>query len=287
MADDEEKKIEVPRQRSPAYPYIALDAAIERVGKLYSQLRDHAQPREVLAKVYGKPATSSATIQTFATLLQYGLLENVAMSGERRMRVSALAREVLHPHAPTDKVAAAKKTAALKPPIFAELWEKFGDTSTISESVPLFYLTSDRERDHDSVFTDKAAAEVLRIYRGTLDYAGLSDSDKTAGEGEIEVAPVADSSKEHGPKKDPNAERPLVRDLDPPPMRRSFEMASGERELQTGMLSKTASYRVIVSGPIGVREIERLIAKLELDKEILADSDSEERDAETIKRDFP
>ena len=44
----------------------------------------------------------------------------------------------------------------------------------------------------------------------------------------------------------------------------------GERELTAGLLSKEASFRLIVSGPVGVREIERLIRKLELDKEILA-----------------
>jgi hypothetical protein len=44
-----------------------------------------------------------------------------------------------------------------------------------------------------------------------------------------------------------------------------------ERELTTGLLSKETSFRLIVSGPIGVREIDRLIRKLELGKEILAD----------------
>ena len=44
----------------------------------------------------------------------------------------------------------------------------------------------------------------------------------------------------------------------------------GERELTTGLLSKEARFRLIVSGPVGAREIERLIRKLELDKEILA-----------------
>ena len=49
----------------------------------------------------------------------------------------------------------------------------------------------------------------------------------------------------------------------------------GERELTTGLLSKDASFRLIVNGPVGVREIERLIRKLELDKEILADEGQE------------
>lgn len=46
-----------------------------------------------------------------------------------------------------------------------------------------------------------------------------------------------------------------------------------ERELTTGLLSRDSSFRLIVSGPIGAREIERLIRKLQIDKEILADVD--------------
>jgi hypothetical protein len=45
---------------------------------------------------------------------------------------------------------------------------------------------------------------------------------------------------------------------------------AGERELTTGLLPKEASFRLIVSGKIGVKEIERLIQKFEIDKEILA-----------------
>ena len=41
---------------------------------------------------------------------------------------------------------------------------------------------------------------------------------------------------------------------------------AGERELTTRLLAKEASFRLIVSGKIGVKEIERLIQKLEIDK---------------------
>lgn len=44
--------------------------------------------------------------------------------------------------------------------------------------------------------------------------------------------------------------------------------------MTTGLLSKDASFRLIVTGQIGVKEIERLIAKLEIDKEILAEADA-------------
>jgi len=58
-----------------------------------------------------------------------------------------------------------------------------------------------------------------------------------------------------------------------PPFMAPAKLAQGERELTTGLLSKNASFRLIVSGDVGVKEIERLIAKLELDKEILGESD--------------
>lgn len=264
MSDDEVVS-KTPQARSPKYPYIALDLAIERVKKIYEEIREHAQPREVVAKAYGKPIKSSATLQTFATLIQYGLLENVLVNGDRRLRVSQLAQTILHPHAPQDKVAAATQEAAMAPPIFRELWEKFGDTSGLNESMPLYYLTVDRATEHDSVFTEKAAADVLRVYQATIDYANIGQPDKTP----LDDSPSTEDSsgvEDQGGGK--------VLGAPPPPQVGKTQMAEGERELQSGMLSKGgATYRVIVSGQIGQKEIERLIAKLELDKEMLADDD--------------
>lgn len=275
MEQAENNSIKAPQPRSPTYPYISLDAALERASVIYGKIHDQPQPREVLAKAYGKPATSSATIQTFATLSQYGLLENVVQEGARKMRVTKLAREILHPYAPNDKVAAAKKDAALMPAIFRELWERYGDSKKYGDEVVLYYLTHDRESEHGSVFTERAAKEVLRIYRATMDYAGLVTSDKMQTEKPEEEGSPADNpplDERTDDGEDQKQREPL---LPAGSSKRSVEMATGERELQTGILSKGASYRVIVTGKVGVREIERLIAKLELDKEILAASDDE------------
>ncbi len=53
-------------------------------------------------------------------------------------------------------------------------------------------------------------------------------------------------------------------------------MMAGERELTTGLLSKETNFRLIVGGTVGVKEIERLIAKLELDQESPAEPDQNE-----------
>lgn len=271
--DTASEKLQTPKHRSPKYPYIALDLALERVGKIYAGIRDHAQPREVVAKVYGKPATSSATIQTFATLLQYGLLENVAEGDIRRLRVSEAARDILHPHAPPDRIAAAKRKAALSPPIFAELWDKYGDATDVDDGLPLYYLTRDRASEHGSVFMERAAEEVLRVYRATVAYAGLSGFDKFEQESSEEGDEQEDNEPE-SKRDDDKAQKGSGAVADPPASPRRIETMRDERELQTGMLSKQgATYRIIVSGHVGVKEIERLIARLELDKEMLAEED--------------
>jgi hypothetical protein len=56
-----------------------------------------------------------------------------------------------------------------------------------------------------------------------------------------------------------------------------------ERELKAGPLSKESSFRLIVAGKVGVKEIEHLIRQLELDKEILADQTNIDAELEAGK----
>ena len=269
-----EEGLDIAQQRSPKYPYIALDTAVERIRKIFGTIRDTAQPRDVVAQAYGKPVTSSATIQTFATLLQYGLLETVQhSSGQRRLRVSNAAKAFTNPNAPEHVVVAARKTAALAPPIFQELWTTFGPAEGLHDSAPLYYLTHDRAHLQRAIFTERAAQDVLRTYRATLSFADLSEADRLgqdeAGEAAVESEEVREEVSTVPGRGDPAPDRNADR---------RFDMSLGERELQTGMLSKTAAYRVVVSGPIGVKEIERLIRRLEMDKEILADDSVSDTD---------
>ena len=57
---------------------------------------------------------------------------------------------------------------------------------------------------------------------------------------------------------------------------RQASAGEGERLLTTGLLAKGASFKLIVSGHVGPKEIDILIRKLELDKEILADADHDD-----------
>jgi hypothetical protein len=69
----------------------------------------------------------------------------------------------------------------------------------------------------------------------------------------------------------------------PPPRQKERQKMEGERTLLKGILSTEADFEVLVSGPVGVKEIDRLIQKLELDKEILAEkSKKPESDADDL-----
>lgn len=179
MAEESNGDLSAAKQRSPAFPYITLDMAIERVRLIYQKIRDFPQNREQMSKAYGKPATSSATIQTLATLQQYGLVETVIVNSERRLKVSDLAKVILNPNAPKTKYEDAIAKAALLPPVFRELWDSYGDLSDISDSVPLYHLTHDRRTSHGTIFTENAAKDVLRVYRATLAFAGVRGSGST------------------------------------------------------------------------------------------------------------
>jgi hypothetical protein len=119
-------------------------------------------------------------------------------------------------------------------------------------------------------FSDRGAPIFLKIYDATIAFAGLARSDKLASEAEEELS-------ENGNGQTAETDDPPSSHVESTPLRVAMGIAivDGERELTTGLLSKDASFRLIVSGPIGVREIERLIKKLEFDKEILADEGEE------------
>jgi hypothetical protein len=61
----------------------------------------------------------------------------------------------------------------------------------------------------------------------------------------------------------------------PPGHKDESRFAPFGNPLRFNSISTRSSFRLIVSGKIGVKEIERLIQKLEIDKEILADQEDD------------
>lgn len=259
------------RQRSPSYPNISLPDAIARVRKVFDQDRQAPLDRNVVAKHIGYNGTSGAADKTIGSLRQYGLLEKAA-KGE--LKVTQLAVDIFHPLDSKQKRRALME-AAYTPEVFRELSERFGVCVVPSEEAAKSYLVRQQ-------YLDRAIGPIVAAYADTCQFL------KQEGATEIAV-PSDDSSQESetddGPDDHEEPETAPVkvktfRTSRPRFFGGSAPMADGmQRMLTQGMLSKDATFEIIVTGRIGAREIDTLIRKLEIDKELLADdaaADAEE-----------
>lgn len=243
--------------RSPAYPLIPLKAAIERLTAFEAHFKRSAARPEKVGEAWGIKAKAYAD-RTLAALRYFGLIVYQGVGKERRAVISDEGRKYLRAQQEETR-REVLRAAALRPKQIARFWSEWGKDRPTDGA-----CLDDLVLGHG--FSDAGASKFLKVYDATISFAGLSDSDKMYLENEGSEGQIDDGD---------NA----ANDIDPPPagnQKPRVNLMTGERELTTGLLSKGASFRLIVNGEIGVKEIERLIKKLEFDKEILADIESEE-----------
>ncbi|MBO6724622.1 MAG: hypothetical protein JJ911_03020 [Rhizobiaceae bacterium] len=144
------------RTKSPKYPNYPLSSAIENVRKVYNADRTTPLPREVIAKHLGYSGISGASDAAIATIVQYGLLER---TGKAEMKVSKLAVDILVPENDEQKQRAIN-TAALKPPLFADVWNHFEQRIPSPEALRTYLLRRE--------FHDRAIDPVMRSFEPTM-----------------------------------------------------------------------------------------------------------------------
>ena len=242
------------RDRSPAYPNITLKAAIDRLVEFDTHFKRSAARPEKIGDAWGIKGKAYVD-RTAAALRYYGLLEYKGAGKDRYIVTSDWGKAFLRSAQDETKREVIKK-AALLPKQIAFFWNQWG-TDRPADAACLDELLFKHK------FTEAGAREFLKVYDATITFAGLTNSDKP------DQNPGGAPEEEDGELEGQDGENPP-----PPPLPSSkVKVMPGERELTTGLMAKDASFRLIVTGNVGVKEIERLIRKLELDKEILADED--------------
>jgi hypothetical protein len=240
--------------RSPNFPSMSLGEAIDAVRLIYQREGRSKMPRLSAVKPLGYSSINGRSLSVLGALRAYGLLEG---RGDD-VKVSDDAISILNaPHDSVDRKEALGR-AFEAPASFALLRAK-GDASP------------DTLRWHliKANFRDDSADRLLKVYLASRDLVNAGGGAYHTPSGE------ADPDDFDALLNDPPSPRAGATHPSPTQQSESLAMGVQERVLQSGMLSKTASYRVIVSGPVGEAEIDRLLKKLEMDKEILADGDSE------------
>lgn len=249
------------RDRSPGFPLIPLGDALQRLEQFEAHFkRTPARPDKV-GEAWGISAKAYMD-RTAAALRYFGLLDYQTQPTGRMIVISDEGRKYLRAQQESVKRQVIV-AAALRPKQIANFWQEWGADRPADAA-----CIDDLVLKHG--FSDKGARDFLKVYDATISFAKLADSDKVPLVTEEELGEVSDNDDNPPPPPPPP----------PPPADRNrtgrIAMMEGERELTTGLLSKGASFRLIVSGNVGEKEIERLIRKLELDKEILADQGGSE-----------
>lgn len=165
---DAEKTNKVSQGRSPAYPYIALGKAIDRLDQVVSAgVGRNSYPPETFYKIWGLGPQSSGARQTMAALNHFGLVEYVGRGEVRKVKLSDLAIKIAYDKVPGSvERAGALQLAALTPSIHADLYRIY-EAMLPADVVLMTYLTRDRG------YNPTAAENLIDEYKSTLAFAGL------------------------------------------------------------------------------------------------------------------
>jgi len=166
------------RTRSPAYPYINLEAAIKRAKEFYDREARNAANIKVAVKHWGFVETSSGGQQTIAALVSFGLMQDEGMGDNRKVRLTRMRCEIVLDTRPdSTERAELIRQAALAPKIHAQLWKKWGTDLPSDASLRHALLL-----EWETPFNDNAVDFFIREYKDTIAFAKLSESDTVSSE---------------------------------------------------------------------------------------------------------
>src|SRR5882724_11881835 len=83
------------KHRSPSYPYLNLQEAINMANELYKKESRHKIPVEVAIADLGYSPTSGSGLRVLAALLNFGLLSEEGASEGRKVGLSDLGKSIV------------------------------------------------------------------------------------------------------------------------------------------------------------------------------------------------
>lgn len=157
--------------RSPAYPFIPVQKALERAQELYTQESAHAAPLKSALGAWNYSPKSSGGRQTLATLKYYGLIDVTGEGDERMIKISELGRKILLDKREDD---AERKSlirqVALMPSAHKALYQQY-PSGLPSDGTVHHFLVFQKQ------FNDDAANELIVEFKQTASYISLYQSD--------------------------------------------------------------------------------------------------------------
>ena len=145
------------RMRSPNYPSISLQEAIERVNKIYLKTQKHQTDPGVIATLLGYGSLNGGSQTAISNLKKYGLLDEVG----KKLKVSQRAISILFDPKDSAEYANAIREAALSPSLFLDMHTQYGTEPPSDEILKSFLIKRG--------FSHTAVDAPIRSYRETME----------------------------------------------------------------------------------------------------------------------
>ncbi len=160
------------KDRSPNYPLIDLETALQRVAVIHRDLRTREAPITLVHQRWEVKPLSGAGNQLVAALKAYGLMNVTGQGDDRKVSISAEGDRILRNAPDRGELL---KAAALRPAIHRELWDRYsGEGGIPGDDVLMHYLVWERPEPR---FNDKTVERFIARFRSTLRLAGLEQGD--------------------------------------------------------------------------------------------------------------
>ena len=143
--------------RSPSYPSMSLAEAIASVRKIEAVYRTNVVDRAQAARLIGYTSISGPSNMALASLAAFGLLER---AGKGETRVTSRAKSLLYPDT-AEEQDTAFRAAAMEPPLYCELAERFSGVAVPPEDGVVAYLNKQG-------FNPSAIRPAARAYLQTM-----------------------------------------------------------------------------------------------------------------------
>jgi hypothetical protein len=165
LSDDGVKRT---KHRSPNYPVVGLQKAVERSQELYAKYKRAWVPIHIAQELWGYRPHGGAGNQAVAALKAYGLVDVEGDGKSRKVRLTETAYRIVL--SSPDRPDLLKK-AAISPPIHNELWERYkAEEHFPDDELIRHYLQWDRP---GGTFNADAVDSFIENFRSSLRYAGL------------------------------------------------------------------------------------------------------------------
>ncbi len=167
------------RERSPNFPAIAFDAALENTKKLWMQAKKYPLSVELALKHMGY-TNNGRSFRVLSALRKYGL---VVPEG-KEIRVSDDANAIfIYPEGSEERESRIKRLA-MQPAIFRQVLQKFPGELPADDHLAA-------KLQHDMEFTASAAEELIKVLRHSMRTAGVDRGESGADSAMEVIAPEA------------------------------------------------------------------------------------------------